>query len=101
MSEVILKLGGNGIMRQAKKAFVADAAVAVVKKRARNGAILNGGLTAANALYTAANAYLGHPGGATFSGIATGCIGTVFGMYLKDLMQAIKSKKQTHKIMST
>ena len=96
MSEVILKLcGGNGIMRQAKNAFVADASAAVVKKRARNSAILNGGLTAVNALNTAANVYSGHPAMATFSGIASGCFGTVFGMHLKDLMQAIKLKKQT------
>ena len=102
MQEVVLKLGGakaNGIVQQAKRAFIEDASAGAAKKRAKYGTILNGGLAATNVVNTATQAFAGHPRMAAIWGFATACFGTSFGMYLKEFMQTAKTKKETAKAL--
>ena len=86
MQEVVLKLcstKANGIVQQAKRAFVADASAGASKKKLKRGVMFNGGLAAVNVVNTATQAYGGSPSAASVFGAAAALFGTSFGMYLK------------------
>ena len=65
MQEVVLKLGGakaNGIVQQAKRAFIADASASAKKKSAIKDTITYGSFTLANGGCAALQASGGHTG---------------------------------------
>lgn len=95
MSEVILKVGGNGIMRQAKKAIISDALATTAKKGIRKNTLINVGLTATNGACTALQASGGKTGWAIFGGIFTALSGLMTGASIKEFMKASKVQKQS------
>ena len=102
MQEVVLKLGGakaNGIVQQAKRAFIADASASAKKKSAIKDTITYGSFTLANGGCAALQASGGHTGWTIFAGLCTAFSGLCSGVNLKKLIDAAKAKKETAKTL--
>ena len=93
---ITLKVCGkaNGLVQQAKRQVLNQAAAGAAMKSARTSAIIDTCLTATNGALTAVNLSGGKTGWGIASGLCTALAGLATGLQLKEFMKAFKAKKQ-------
>ncbi len=93
---ITLKVCGkaNGLVQQAKRQVLNQAAASSAMKSARRSAIIDTGLTATNGALTAVNISGGNTGLGIATGLCTALAGLMTGAQLKEFIKASKAKKQ-------
>ena len=89
------RLGGNALVRQAKKVVLDDVAASNEKKRNKNLAIINGILGVVNSGFSIWSASLGNVAGAIFNSIGSIFCSTVAGINLTNFLNAGITKLET------
>ena len=93
---ITLKVCGkaNGLVQQAKRQLLNQAAAGAAVKSARRSAIIDTCLTATNGALTAVNLSGGKTGWGIASGLCTALAGLATSLQVKEFIKASKAKKQ-------